>query len=1241
MANLLPRTVTAWRRDKPLALLAIAALAIGIGSATAIFTIIQAVLLNPLPYAQSDRWAALFGGSTVDPDSINGLSQTDLLAYRDQTHSFDAFGIYLLGGDFNLTAPGQPRHIEGIQVSPSLIPAIGIAPVAGRFFTASDGLNAALISQRLYRSLGAGILGQPITLSGQTYSVVGVLPAWFRLPVIGLDNRDSENDIWIPLKPPPNKNTADNYEYYSAYARLQPGVSLAQARADCVRVGSRLRRTYHPDVPTYTAALFGLRDSMVKTIRPLLLLLLISAVLLLLITCANVAGLLVSRSVGRSRETAIRVALGGSQSQLALQYFLESLWVSLAAAVLGLLFSAVFLRLLLSLAADYIPRYATISINSSALLCALALAFLTASLSALAPLWQAFRTPPNEVLSNGTRSSAGARSRNLSKGLVISEIALAFTLISAGALLLWHFQTLTGTSPGFNSQGLLTFQLSRTNASTGTPKQSAAFASRLLDALDSIPGVTNAAVSNQVPLTGCCLVAQIFPANPETRNADHEVNFIAVSPGYFKALGITLLAGRLLTAQDDRENPTPLVIDQAAAARYWPHQNAIGQMAHFNSPNGSLIQIVGIVPTISNKGLGQKPVPQIYINSSLINLDPMCFLVRSTLSSAGLAAAIRQAVAHVDPAQPTYSFQSMRQILGASLLFQRIEWIVVLFFALAALLMASLGIYGLTAYSVRLRTTEIGTRMALGSTGNQLLGLIIGDGFRLALYGILIGGFTTAIATRLVSHYFQVHELSAFPYIFSIAAVLALAAVASLVPAWRASILSPLVAIRDDSESVWQSARRAYQPAAPAEPLLLDATLLSEFIEASRKADSFQAVYQSSLQNLLSKIEAESALLLENTGATEFQCLAAFPAVGFTMLGIPENGFLLNRLRFYAAPMSFAAADLETSHRWATEQKPQQAAELELLQQIGLRLAAPLRTKTDLIGLLLFGTRRDSTEYTLAEKNLVAACAEQFALTIENARLNRRVLDQEKVRRDLDLASEVQKRLLPESTPQTPGVTSGAYTLAARSIGGDYYDFLQIGERTLGIALADVAGKGIAAALVMAVVQASLRIIAAEENISLPSLAVKMNRFLHKATGFSSYATFFYAQLDEDKHQLRYVNAGHNPPYLVRARSEGAPIEELSTGGIIIGMFPVANYEEAVVDLRPGDVLLAFTDGVTEALDTAGEEFGEDRLKTLVRRVASLPIQEITATISQELRDWIGTAPQHDDLTFIVVKVSQ
>ncbi len=1250
MLTLIWRSWKSWKREKGLALLAIVALAIGIGSATAIFTVVNTVLIKPLPYTHGERWVSLFAGDTHDPKHFAGLSFADLLAYQERMRDLDVFGWYPVWGDFNLTSPGQPRHISGIEVSPSLIANTGAHPVAGRFFTASDGPNVVLISHRLYQQLGPGIIGRPVTLNGQSYTVVGAMPGWFRFPLLTVFNGNSPNDAWIPLKRPRDEEHMRSYASYAAYGRLKADVPVAQAQADAKRIASEIQRQNHPTDPTYTSALFSLRDSVVNEIRPILLLLFGAAGLLLFITCANVAGLLVGRSVGRARETAIRVALGGGQRQLALQYFFESLWISLAAALGGILASVLLVRLVVSLAADYIPRSDEISTNWTVALFALGLAFLTATLSALAPLWQAFRTQPNEVLSEGVRASAGARSRKLSQALVIAEIALAFTLISAGAILTWQLGSLNRTWPGFDPNGLVTFQLTRSAESA----QNSVYADKLIEALERLPGVSDAAVVNQVPLAGCCMSSSLFPEAQSTAVPQHEtVSLMSVSPGYFKTMRIPLLAGRLLNAHDTNENLLPIVIDEAAAKRYWPGHSAVGQFARLAGQNGSRVQVAGVVRAVKNQGLGREPTPEVYLLQNVYPLQLMNFVVRSTLPPASVAAAIRHAVADVDPAQPIYSVRSMREIFSESLVFQRIESVVITFFALAALLMACLGVYGLISYSVRQRTVEMGTRMALGATGRQLLQLVAGSGLRLSLYGILIGAVAVAGATEIVIRYFNVNHLSPIPYVFSVAAIVALALVGSLIPAWRASLLSPMVAIRNETDSVWTSARRTLEQArerisAEKAPPPVESTFLTEFIEASRRADSFPELLRVSLRELLGKLHAESALLLEKVSPGEFVCVAAAPESKFLALAIPEKGFLLNRLRFYGSPLGFTSADLETSLRWASDQKPEYVNEVDLLKAIDLRLAAPLRTKNDVIGLLLFGERAGHTPYTSSERNLLAACAEQFALTIENARLNERVLEQEKVRRDIALASEVQKRLLPDSAPQTAVTSLGAYTLAARNVGGDYYDFLQFGNHTLGIALADVAGKGIAAALIMAVVQASLRIIAGEGNVSLPDLAAKMNRFLHRSTGFNSYATFFYAQLDEDKRQLRYVNAGHNPPYLVRAlrptpqeNGSSAPIEELATGGMIIGMFPVANYEESVVDLEPGDVLIAFTDGVTEALNPAEEEFGEERLKELIRRVAHLPVIEITGAISKELRDWIAAAPQHDDLTFVVMKVNE
>ena len=290
--------------------------------------------------------------------------------------------------------------------------------------------------------------------------------------------------------------------------------------------------------------------------------------------------------------------------------------------------------------------------------------------------------------------------------------------------------------------------------------------------------------------------------------------------------------------------------------------------------------------------------------------------------------------------------------------------------------------------------------------------------------------------------------------------------------------------------------------------------------------------------------------------------------------------------------------------------------------------------------MLLLGLPTGRERYTTAERRVLSNSAEVIALMLENARLTDRALEQEKVRRDLAMAAEVQRRLLPPQAPRSAAATFAAFTLPARTIGGDYYDFLDLGGEQVGIAVADVSGKGIAAALVMSVVQASLRVISSHGNLSLSQLAEQMNGFLYQSTGANKYATFFYAQVDDHGHQLRYVNAGHNPPYLVRSANGATEIIELCVGGTVLGLFPETEFQEAAIDLRSGDLLVAFTDGVTDALNTAGEEFGEERLKHMLRAAVGAPADEISTRLSDTMRDWIGDAEQHDDLTFVVVALN-
>ena len=401
------------------------------------------------------------------------------------------------------------------------------------------------------------------------------------------------------------------------------------------------------------------------------------------------------------------------------------------------------------------------------------------------------------------------------------------------------------------------------------------------------------------------------------------------------------------------------------------------------------------------------------------------------------------------------------------------------------------------------------------------------------------------------------------------------------------------------------------------------------------------------LASVCEELHVESAALLERRdGSTpEYRCLVAAGALETAAPVVAADGFLIRRLRAYPLPLPFAPNELAALAEWAAAHRPDRLDEIRALAAAGVRLAVPLRTRSEILGVLLLGERPQRAGFSAHEKQVLRACADQFALMIENARLTDRVVEQETLRRDIALASDVQRRLLPDAPPRVECADFAAVSVPARRIGGDYYDFVELGDGRIGIALADVSGKGVAAALIMSVVQASLRIISSEGDVPPPRLVARMNEFVYRSTPASKYATFFYAQLDEQRRQLRYVNAGHNAPYLLRAgrrsTADAAPpeIEELSVGGTVVGMFPEMEYEEATVELCPGDVLLAFTDGVPEAHNPENEEFGEERLQQLLRQTAHLPANEISARISDEMKDWIRDAEQYDDLTFIVMKV--
>ena len=804
---------------------------------------------------------------------------------------------------------------------------------------------------------------------------------------------------------------------------------------------------------------------------------------------------------------------------------------------------------------------------------------------------------------------------------------------------------------GLEPDGLLTFELVAP-ARVVASKSLGPYQKGLIDALEAVPGVTGAALVNQLPLDGCCMGGTVHVEGMPAEHEARRVSFMFVTPGFLPATGIPLRAGRFLTETDVREDVLPVVVNQAAVTRYWPDRNPVGAYGRLNRADGNRFQVMGVVGNVRNDGLNKVPEAEVYLLAGLFPANPMKLLVRSSLPPEALIGGVRRAVRGVDPTLVIHDVRTMNDIVRDSLQLERVSSLVMLFFAIAALLLATLGIYGVVAYAVRQRTVEMGTRMALGAVSRDLLTLVVGGGLKMALAGTALGALALVGGVWLLARVLEIRDVGWLPGLFSAGAVALIASAASYVPAWRASVLSPMVAIRDERGSGWQSVRRGFlgalqevrQVVTTPAPASTPPTLLTEFVAAARAADSFDGALRSALATLCQRIGVESAVLLEKRDDSYRRRIGigSFESIEWV---VPGNGFLASRLAAYLMPLPFERDELESVGQWAAANRPERLEEIGLLAQHDVRMVVSLRTRTEIMGLLLMGPARDR-RYGPAEKRVLRSCADQFALMMENARLTDRVVGQEVLRRDLALAVEVQKRLLPSGPPFAAAADFAAISVPARSIGGDYYDFIDVGEHRIGIALADVSGKGVAAALIMSVVQASLRIIASDGEISLPKLAEKMNEFLYRTTPGNKYATFFYAQVDSERRQLRYVNAGHNPPYLVRARTQAADlswteaqVEELTTGGTVVGMLPGMSYAEATVDLRSGDVLLAYTDGVTEAHDPDDVEFGEDRLKSVLSALAHLSADDIRARLTAELKEWIKDAEQYDDLTFVVMKV--
>ena len=697
-------------------------------------------------------------------------------------------------------------------MTPALARQLG-TPRLGQWF-ADD--TSAVISTSLWRRLGGGreIIGRAITLDERQYTISGVMPPAFQLPLASLGISRGDTEVWIPFIPSPSDANRGSQPYV-AYARRKPGVSLEQAKADAQRVATAIAAIDPARYRNYTAGVADLREATIEMVgtrvRAPLMILLGGAGLLLLIACANVTTLLLARSVVRARETAIRVALGASRRQLALRYFAEGALVSVAGAAAGVGLSVILVRYILAAASAFIPRVDDIAIDWTVLGFSVAVAVTTGMLAGLAPLWQASRMAPNAVLSEGVRASAAAPARRLSKAFVVAEIALAFTLLTTSAILVVHMRNLQRMSLGFDPDGLVAFNLTLPRGA-GTPEERAeqrrAAQARLMDALRQTPGVTGAAFASRLPAGPFCGDTPIYVEGRPPDALGQRVCPVGATPDFFSTMRIPLRAGRLPDESDSQpRDATPVVINEAAARAYWSGRNPIGASARLSTPDNDRLEVVGVVGDVRNSGLNRPAAPEIYVPAAVVGVNPMNVVVRSDLPADQLIAAVRRTVRQADPTLVMENVRTIHDIVLNTLQLERLSSLVMTFFGLAALLMATLGIYGVVSYFVRQRTVELGTRMALGAVNRDLVALVLGGGLKLSLAGIAVGSIVLVGGVPLLVRYLAVANFGWLPFAGSTAVVALVAAAAAAVPAWRTTLLSPMVAIREQPPSVWRWTR--------------------------------------------------------------------------------------------------------------------------------------------------------------------------------------------------------------------------------------------------------------------------------------------------------------------------------------------------------------------------------------------------------------------------------------------------
>ena len=775
------------------------ALAIGIGANTAIFSVVNAILLRPLPYKDFDRISMIWMDNPKLGVKEDWHSYPNYVDYKQQNQVYEDMAAFN-NRSFNLTGVGDPLRILGAWNTASLFSVLGVEPAIGRVFTEEEeepGKDLVVVlSNGLWRSsFGSdpNIIGQPISMNGANRTVIGVMPAGFNFP-------DKTTEVWVPLAITPQRKQARNLISFKAVGRLRPGVSMAQAWADMGAIAKRLDEQYSRS--DYGVNLVLLRDQETRSVKPALLVLLGAVAFVLLIACANVANLLLARAAIREKEIAIRVALGARRSRIVRQLLTESAVLGLAGGAAGLLLAVWGLKILVALSPGDIPRLDQAGIDGRVLAFTLAVSLLTGLIFGLVPSLQTSKPDLNHTLKEGgrgtSRGAGGVRVRNL---LVVSEIALSLVLLVGAGLLIRSFIRLQQFDLGFNPANLATMRIQLPGTKYREAAQVDAFYKQLFERIESVPGVQSVGAISTVFLSDTPNSTNFsIEGRPVPTGADSiEVPLDSVSPSYFRVMGIPLKSGREFDDRDVRGSTPVVIVNETFVLRFFPDEDPLGKRFVYGTPgpDNNWITIVGVVGDMRRTGFDRPVRPETFLPQTQNPSDTLTIVARTAGDPANLSTTLRGEVWAIDRDQSVYDLKTMDQTLSEMSSQRRFNMLLLGVFAALALTLAAVGIYGVMSYSVAQRTHEIGIRMALGARGTDVLGMVVKRGVILASAGIGVGLIGSIALTRLMSS--LLYGVSATDPLTFVVIPIVLAAVAlgaCFVPASRATKVDPMIALR-------------------------------------------------------------------------------------------------------------------------------------------------------------------------------------------------------------------------------------------------------------------------------------------------------------------------------------------------------------------------------------------------------------------------------------------------------------